>query len=232
MKPHLAALASSFLFAALAAAAPATAQTVVTTQPAIPEPPAAPSSNPAAPADEIIRVPDRPGQRIRAEAPAPGEMRMRPGGQLLVTFDTNHDGLISRSELEAGAASAFTAADSNQDGLVGGIEQTAWAAGYGGVHSVLSNAILFDANLDRSVNEQEFLAGVYRLAEPMRDSSGGVPVSSLMAAVTDEPQPQGGGFGTLTPRASDSRAPDRSGGFRMTTDGFGMRTDGFRYRFR
>ena len=158
-------------------ASAASAQTIQTAQPVIAEP--------SADADAVVHVdPARhvDGKPQPPQGPQPVTMRLRPGGHLLKSFDTNGDGVISKQELQAGALAAFEAADENHDGVVSGLEQTAWAANFGGINDVLSNPMVFDSNLDHMVSKDEFVAGVMRLAEPAKDSTGGFPVSKLMIA--------------------------------------------------
>lgn len=185
MRTQLIVIAAGCLACALGVGA-ASAQTVPIAQPPIAEP--EPSDSPA---DQVDHVQGPRG--LRPAGPQQAKMVLRPGGYLLRTFDTNHDGVISKEELAAGAARAFEEADENHDGVVGAIEQTAWAANYGGIHDVLSNTMLFDVNLDHSVSRDEFVYGVMRLAEPVKDASGGVQVSKLMIAEKQElpPLPEG-----------------------------------------
>lgn len=157
----------------------ASAQTIQTRQPPVAEP--APSTAP-----DVVEHVD--GKHPVGPRPIqPASMRFRPGGMLLKSFDANQDGLVSREELLAGAKAAFAQADANSDGVVSGLEQTAWAARFGGVNDVLSNAMIFDSNLDHSVSQDEFVVGVMRLAEPVKDATGGLQVAKLMV----EEHPEG-----------------------------------------
>jgi hypothetical protein len=200
MRFQLTAVAAVCLALGLGAAS-ASAQTIQTAQPTIPEP------SPEASADAVVHVEHARRPDGKPEGPQPVVMRLRPGGQLLKSFDVNGDGVISKQELLAGAQAAFEAADQNHDGIVSGLEQTAWAANYGGINDVLSNPMLFDSNLDHMVSKDEFIAGVMRLAEPAKDSTGGVPVSKLMIA--ERPQDR------QPPVVEEKKAPPREqrGGF-------------------
>jgi hypothetical protein len=173
----------------LGLALPAAAQTIITSQPPVADAAGRPTTDPrqSPGPDGIVRVAPTP-ERVdkKPDAPKGPIAKMRPGGQLLTTFDANHDGVVSKAELQAGAEASFAAADVNEDGSVGGIEQGQWASGYGGASDVLSNLMLFDANLDRTVTKEEFVAGIFRLAAPAKDASGGFPVSSLMVSVETE----------------------------------------------
>jgi hypothetical protein len=159
-------------------AAQASAQTIQTAQPPIAEP--------SSEADQVVHVDRSRRADLKPQGPQPVVMRLRPGGQLLGSFDANQDGVISKQELLAGARMAFDVADENHDGVVSGLEQTAWATGFGGINDVLSNPMMFDSNLDHMVSKDEFVAGVLRLAEPAKDASGGVPVSKL--TIAERPQ--------------------------------------------
>jgi hypothetical protein len=173
MRTYLFATAIGCLACGLGAAQ-ASAQTIQTAQPPIAEP--------SPEADAVVHVDSKRRIDLKPQGPQPVVMRLRPGGQLLASFDVNGDGVISKQELLAGAQAAFEAADANHDGVVSGLEQTAWATSYGGINDVLSNPMMFDSNLDHLVSKDEFIAGVMRLAEPAKDSTGGVPVSKLMIA--------------------------------------------------
>ena len=131
---------------------------------------AASAAAPAVPADdEIVRLPasgevrsqeDR--ERLRAD-------RLKPGGGLLASFDSNGDGRISRAELKTGIAAAFEAADANSDGELTALEQKAWADSLPTRDNSLANPVRFDPNLDRRVSLAEFSAVITNLWADYRD---------------------------------------------------------------
>lgn len=114
---------------------------------------------------------------------------VRPGALLFASFDENKDGIVIASEIETGAAKAFDFADTDADGFLGGFEQGAWATAVGGAHGVLSNTMLFDADLDRSVTKTEFIAGIVRLAETYQlTTDGNVHFGDLIRSPGNRPR--------------------------------------------
>ncbi len=110
----------------------------------------------------------------RPFASGDGVRTVRPGALLFASFDTNHDGRITREEFEAGARASFRVADANGDGVISGFEQNDWAEAMGTSNDILSNPMTFDTDLDRNVTEEEFVAGLRRIAEPITDAQTGV----------------------------------------------------------
>lgn len=106
---------------------------------------------------------------------------------LLASFDADHDGIISDAELKEGAERAFTAADANGDGVITAFEQADWAQSLGGGGGVLANSMLFDADLNRKVTPQEFLAGVTRIAAEFRDPQTAQLKVERMMAMANKP---------------------------------------------
>ena len=144
---------------------------------------AASAAAPAVPADdEIVRLPasgevrsqeDR--ERLRAD-------RLKPGGGLLASFDTDEDGRISRAELTAGIEAAFAAADTDGDGQLTAFEQQDWAASLPTHDDSLANPVRFDPNLDRRVSAAEFSAVITNLWSDYREEGDSVlRVASLKA---------------------------------------------------
>ena len=143
-----------------------------------------------------------PGGAMRAPE---GVGLVSPGALVFASFDANHDGKVTKAEIEAGAASAFTIADKNKDGVITGFEQTDWAAAMGGLPDILANPMTFDVDLDNKVSPSEFAAALRRLAGQLAPS-GEITFADLVRPLNrnDEKGPPGPGFnlGTLTPRAS------------------------------
>lgn len=134
---------------------------------------------------EVIQTaPKRPG-------PEPGiggsGLRMvKSGALLLASFDQNFDGAVTDEEVETGARASFAVADRDGNGALGGFEQGDWANKVGAADDVLSNPMLFDVDLDRSVTLDEFVAGVRRLAVSARGPGSDVlHFSDLLRAPSD-----------------------------------------------
>lgn len=185
----LALMASGFL--AIAGVAPAVAQDV----------------------DRIDRVTGAPAPGGNFRAPE-GVKVVSPGALVFASFDRNFDGRITLEEIDAGASVAFDVADKNKDGSITGFEQTDWAASMAGEADVLSNAMTFDIDLDRSVTRAEFAAGFKRLAGQIQPSSD-LTFADLVQPLNRPSDQAGGGpgWGTLTPRARGTMgAPPPNGG--------------------
>ena len=123
---------------------------------------AASAAAPAVPADDEIVRSQEDRERLRAD-------RLKPGGGLLASFDSNGDGRISRAELKTGIAAAFEAADANSDGELTALEQKAWADSLPTRDNSLANPVRFDPNLDRRVSLAEFSAVITNLWADYRD---------------------------------------------------------------
>ena len=162
-----------------------------------------------APVDSIDRVVPQGvggGERAFASRGADGVRTVRPGALLFASFDTNHDGKITREEFEAGARASFRVADANGDGVISGFEQNDWAAAVGTSNDILSNPMAFDTDLDRNVTEEEFVTGLRRIAEPITDAQTGVirfsdlvqPLRPTEGAQARGGPPPGGPGGRMT----------------------------------
>ena len=151
-----AALGGSLVFGAMAAL-PAFAQVVSPSNGTTTAPP------PAGVAVEHID-PTAPLLSRMGRAPE-GVKRVSPGALLLASFDRNFDGKVSRAEISAAAPGLFVVVDANKDGKITGFEQTDWAASVGSQGEIIANPTMFDANLDRSVTQDEFAKGLLRLAD-------------------------------------------------------------------
>lgn len=141
--------------------------------------------------DDIVRLPGQQAagrpDRLSLPGDAPGKgKRLVPGGVLIVTFDTDADGVVSREELTTGIAAAFAQADANGDGQLTALEQQAWAASLPVRDDTLSNPVRFDPNLDRIVTYEEFYTVIVQLAASYQDSDGNIPVASL--TLPDRPE--------------------------------------------
>ena len=132
--------------------------------------------------DELVRLPGQgevrePGLRDRTKA-----KRLKPGAGLFLTFDTDEDGRISTSEIDAGIPIAFTSADRNADGYLTALEQQDWAASLPTRDDSLANPFRFDPNLDRRVDLEEFTSVISNLGIDYADEeSGDILVADLKA---------------------------------------------------
>ena len=132
--------------------------------------------------DEIVRLPasgevrsERDRKRLQAD-------RLKAGGGLLASFDSDENGRISRVELKAGIEAAFEAADANADGELTALEQQAWAQNLPTRDDSLANPVRFDPNLDRRVSLAEFSAVITNLWSDYRDEdSKELRIASLRA---------------------------------------------------
>jgi hypothetical protein len=126
-----------------------------------------------------------PGASVHAQAPGPGVERVAgpaavspargdgvrlvaPGALMFASLDADHDGKVTDAEISSGAAVLFARADRNGDKQITAFEQGDWASAMGAGSDVLSNPMLFDTDLDRSITEAEFRSGLVRLAASLR----------------------------------------------------------------
>ncbi len=132
--------------------------------------------------DAIVRLPGdgevrSPRDRERLQA-----NKLKPGGGLLASFDTNEDGIVSRADLAAGIETAFANADANGDGELTALEQQAWARSLPTRDNSLANPVRFDPNLDRRVSFEEFSAVITDLWTDYRaDGDDVLKISALKA---------------------------------------------------
>ncbi|MEO0882577.1 MAG: hypothetical protein AAFY34_07555 [Pseudomonadota bacterium] len=131
-------------------------------------------------AQDLVRLPGQ-GEIKREAAPQLGNTeRLIPGGGLLLSFDSDRDGLVSDDELMNGIEAAFATADRNRDGFLTPLEQISWSEGLPTRDASLSNPARFDPNLDRRVNAEEFSAVIVSFAEDVADEeSGEIIIASL-----------------------------------------------------
>ncbi len=105
----------------------------------------------------------------------------KPGALLFASFDDDHSLSISFAEIDANAVSAFARADVNQSGTLSIFEQQDWAAAVGSYDGPLANTMTFDSNIDRQVTQEEFTAGLKRLAKSyMRTDETEIQFASLL----------------------------------------------------
>jgi len=115
--------------------------------------------------------------------PAPRETDpdFHPTIELLSRYDTNHDGTITRAEMEAGLKAEFDAADANHDGRLDpdethAVNEQRWSAG------ASTASTLVDWNQDGFVDLNEF-AGTARslFAEIDTDQDGQLSPKEIKA---------------------------------------------------
>lgn len=132
--------------------------------------------------DDLVRLPgsgEVKSQRAREKLKAD---KLKAGGGLLASFDSDEDGRISKDELSAGIEAAFAAADSDGDGQLSAFEQQDWAASLPTHDDTLANPVRFDPNLDRRVSFAEFSAVITNLWSDYREEGDSVlRVASLKA---------------------------------------------------
>ncbi len=94
---------------------------------------------------------------LSAPAFATGSMLDQQGqtAQMLLQYDTNQDGIISRAELEAGKTAEFAKADTNADGFLSWDEFQAWNEAR---RTAQTNAVfaVMDADGNASISADEF----------------------------------------------------------------------------
>lgn len=142
--------------------------------------------------DDIVRLPGQQAaarpEKMALPGSQPGDKpkRLVSGGVLIVSFDTDGDGVITQEELRAGISAAFAQADANGDGQISALEQQAWAASLPVRDDTLANPVRFDPNLDRIVTYEEFYTVILQLAATYQDGAGNIAVAGLTAP--DKPE--------------------------------------------
>lgn len=119
--------------------------------------------------DDVVRLPGSGEVKSENDRNKLKADRLKPGGGLLASFDTDNNGKISEAEIQAGVALAFEAADENGDGELTALEQQAWAANLPTRDDSLANPVRFDPNLDRRVSFNEFSAVIVNLGADYRE---------------------------------------------------------------
>lgn len=135
--------------------------------------------------DELVRLPGSGEVKSEAAREKLKADRLKPGGGLLASFDTDGNGRISEAELSEGVQLAFVAADQNGDGELTALEQQDWAAKLPTHDDSLANPVRFDPNLDRRVSLREFSNVIYDLGADYRDGDTELRVASLRASKRD-----------------------------------------------
>lgn len=142
----------------------------------------------------VKETPQRPGMPAGEDAPLPrpdGPKRLVASGGLLMSFDTDSDGVITVAEREAGILAAFESADADDNGALTAFEQQAWAENLPTHDDSLANPVRFDPNLDRRVSFEEFRAVIRSVAEDYASTGDG----SVLVSDLEEDLPERGIFG-------------------------------------
>lgn len=167
--------------------------------------------------DELVRLPGQ-GEINPDVSSVEGLGRLIPGGGLLLSFDMDQDGQITRTEVESGIAAAFTKADANEDGRITPLEQIRWSETLPTRDVSLANPARFDPNLDRSVRTDEFSEIIQAFAAlHANEATGTIPLEALKAKPskkkpsprnsTSENAPDGQRPGAPSRGSSDQRQP-------------------------
>ena len=183
--------------------------------------------------DGIVRLPARgelkDGQAIALSELMEGERprgeRLVPGGGLLMSFDTDRDGVVSDDELDAGIAAQYAAADANGDQRLTPLEQTDWAGALPTRDDSLANPVRFDPNLDRVVTIEEFDQVIRQLAAAyVAEGEDVLYVASLTAAEPDREERE-----VLRPLLRGERPEQRRDHFGPWIGAFRHDEDGWHY---
>ncbi len=125
----------------------------------------------------------------------PPEPRERPTPfhppiELIQHYDANHDGVLTRAELEAGLKADFAAADANHDGRLDA-EETRAVNGQRWSEGLSTTSTLVDWNQDGYVDFAEF-AGTARslFVELDRDGDGRLTPKEMGTAAPAPQKPQ------------------------------------------
>ena len=144
--------------------------------------------------DELLLLPGQGEVRDEALRRRTQADRLKPGAGLFITFDTDSDGRISRSEIDAGIPAAFEQSDNNEDGYLTALVQQDWARSLPTRDDSLANPFRFDPNLDRRVDIEEFTLVISNLGRDYADeTSGDIIIADLKAPLpTREGRGRGG----------------------------------------
>jgi len=135
--------------------------------------------------DELLRLPGQGEVRDDALRRRAQADRLKPGAGLFITFDTDSNGRISRSEIDAGIPAAFEQADNNEDGYLTALEQQDWARSLPTRDDSLANPFRFDPNLDRRVDIDEFTLVISNLGRDYADEASGDIIIAELRAPSD-----------------------------------------------
>ena len=128
---------------------------------------------------DVVRLPGQGELKLPTEAEGILQ-RLVPGGGLILSFDTDRDGVITPDEVATGIDHAFNEADANGNGSLTALEQQDWANSLPTRDESLANPVRFDPNLDRTVSLEEFTQVISNLAAGYADpDTGRIDVEDL-----------------------------------------------------
>jgi hypothetical protein len=131
-----------------------------------------------------------------------------PSAALLLRYDANHDGVVTRDEMEAGLKADFASADSNSDGCLDATETRAENQRRLGRDGAQASPLV-DWNLDGCVDFREFANTVHSyfdLVDKRKD--GKVTLIELRGpSMPIAPRPTPNSRTTDAPSPSQSQAP-------------------------
>ncbi len=97
----------------------------------------------------------------------------RSGALLFAGFDTNHDYIIDRAEVDAGITKAFNAADKNKNNVISLVELEAWRVSALGSENATPTTYAFAPNFIRNVQRDTFMAVLRGVAAALdKDEQG------------------------------------------------------------
>ena len=164
--------------------------------------------------DELLRLPGQGEVRDDALRQRAQADRLKPGAGLFITFDTDSNGRISRSEIDAGIPAAFEQADLNEDGYLTALEQQDWARSLPTRDDSLANPFRFDPNLDRRVDLGEFTLVINNLGQDYADETSGEIIIADLKAPRPEREGRDRGDETASPQRQNRQRPNASRSFR------------------
>lgn len=136
--------------------------------------------------DELVRLPGNGELRDPKPEQADRPERLKPGGGLFISFDSDADGAISAAEIATGIPLAFNSADGNGDGYLTALEQREWAGDLPTRDDSLANPVRFDPNLDRRVSLDEFSRVINGLARDyLEEGASDILLVDLKAPPSD-----------------------------------------------
>lgn len=159
--------------------------------------------------DELVRLPGQGELRDDALRQRAQADRLKPGAGLFITFDSDSNGRISRTEIDAGIPAAFETADNNADGYLTALEQQDWARSLPTRDDSLANPFRFDPNLDRRVDLDEFTLVINNLGLDYADETSGDIIISDLKAPRPSREDRADDRGNIRPAGQDR--PRRGG---------------------
>jgi hypothetical protein len=140
------------------------------------------------PPPEPVQI--RPGATPEGTSAVPISEVAEPLGLAFASFDADHDGRTSRSELDASIARTFAAADTNGDRHLGYIEYSGWATTWLGSATALPGPFAIDTDGDNRLSREEMQAEFGREFDRLdKDRDGAVTHAELLTVRNPRLQP-------------------------------------------